>query len=185
MWLGYSKLLEDFLSNYFSNQYLLLLAFLLFVGIVGSVISFPITYYTGFYLEHKYNLSNQTFWKWIWENFKGLLVSLAIGVPILLTFYYILHTFYSFWWLPFAIIMFFISVVLSQIFPVLIFPIFYKVTPVENESLKERIQKACLECEVESRECLQIQYEQEYKKGKRCFYRIGKNKKNNPWRHSS
>ncbi len=88
VWLGYSKELENYLSNYFSNQYLLFLVFLFVLGLAGSILSFPISYYTGFYLEHKYNLSNQTFWKWILEGIKGLLVSLVIGVPILLTFYF-------------------------------------------------------------------------------------------------
>lgn len=177
VWLGYSKQLEDFLLSYFSNQYLLLLAFLFFVGIVGSVLSFPITYYTGFYLEHKYNLSNQTFWEWIWENFKGLLVSLAIGVPILLTFYYILNTFYSLWWLPFATIMFFISVVLAQIFPILIFPIFYKITPIENESLKERIQKLALNAKLKVENVYKFNMSKNTKKANAAFTGLGKTKR--------
>lgn len=177
VWLGYSKLLEDFLSNYFSNQYLLLLAFLFFVGIVGSVLSFPITYYTGFYLEHKYNLSNQTFWKWIVEGIKGLLVSIVIGVPILLTFYYILNTFYSLWWLPFATIMFFISVVLAQIFPILIFPIFYKITPIENESLKERIQKLALNAKLKVENVYKFNMSKNTKKANAAFTGLGKTKR--------
>ena len=130
VWFGYSRELENYLSNYFSNTYLLFLSYLFVIGIVGSILSFPISYYSGFYLEHKYDLSNQTFWKWIFEGVKSLVVSLVIGVPILLSFYYILNTFNSLWWLPFATFMFFISVVLSQIFPIIIFPIFYKITPI-------------------------------------------------------
>ena len=109
VWLGYSLRLENYLSGFIQNSYLLFIAFILVVGLVGSVLSFPISYYTGFYLEHKYNLSNQTFLKWIWEGLKGLIVSLVIGVPILLTFYFILNYFGTIWWLPFAIIMFLVS----------------------------------------------------------------------------
>ena len=141
VWLGYSLILENYLSQFTTNNYILFILFVAVVGLAGSLLSFPVSYYSGFYLEHKYNLSNQTFIKWIWENFKGLLVSLIIGIPILLIFYYSLNQFGSLWWLPFAIIMFFISVILSQIFPVLIFPIFYKITPIENEDLKNRIEK--------------------------------------------
>ncbi len=139
IWLGYSTRLETYLSNYFTNQYSLFLAFLFVLGLAGSILSFPVNYYTGFYLEHIYNLSNQTFWEWISEGLKALLVSLVIGVPILLLFYFALIQFGEIWWLPFAVLMFFISVVLSQIFPILIFPIFYKISPIENENLKERI----------------------------------------------
>ena len=92
VWFGYSIKLENSLSNYISNSYLLFIAFIFVIGFVGSVISVPVSYYSGFYLEHKYNLSNQTFRKWIWEGLKGLLVSLAIGIPILLTFYFFLSS---------------------------------------------------------------------------------------------
>jgi len=70
---------------------------------------------------------------------KGLLVSLVIGIPLLLFFYYTLTRFGGQWWLPFAIILFILSVVLARIVPVLILPLFYKVTPLEDEELNERI----------------------------------------------
>jgi STE24 endopeptidase len=177
VWLGYSLQLENFLSTYFSNPYLLFISFLFAIGIAGSVLSFPVSYYSGFYLEHKYNLSNQTFWKWIWENFKGLIVSLLIGIPILLTFYYVLNTFYSLWWLPFAIIMFFISVVLSQIFPILIFPIFYKVTPIEDETLKEKIKSLGEKAGINVENVYKFNMSKNTKKANAAFTGLGKTKR--------
>lgn len=177
VWLGYSLKLEIYLSNYFSNPYLLFISFLFVLGIVGSVISFPVSYYTGYYLEHKYNLSNQTFWKWILEGFKGMLVSLVIGIPILLTFYYVLNTFYSLWWLPFAIIMFFISVVLSQIFPILIFPIFYKITPIEDENLKEKITKLAKNAKLKVENVYKFNMSKNTKKANAAFTGMGKTKR--------
>jgi len=177
IWLGYSLQLENFLSNYFSNSYLLFILFLFVIGMVGSVISFPVSWYSGFYLEHKYNLSNQTFWKWIWENIKGLIVSLVIGIPILLTFYYVLNTFYSLWWLPFATIMFFFSVILSQIFPVLIFPIFYKITPIEDENLKERITKLAKNAKLKVENVYKFNMSKNTKKANAAFTGLGKTKR--------
>jgi len=177
VWLGYSKELENYLSNYFSNQYLLFLVFLFVLGLAGSILSSPISYYTGFYLEHKYNLSNQTFWKWILEGIKGLLVSLVIGVPILLTFYFFLVYFGTIWWLPFAIIMFFISVVLAQIFPTLIFPIFYKITPIENENLKERIKKLAHNAKLKVENVYKFNMSKNTKKANAAFTGLGKTKR--------
>jgi STE24 endopeptidase len=177
IWLGYSLELENYLFGYFDNAYLLFLAFLFVIGLAGSILSFPISYYSGFYLEHKYNLSNQTFVKWIWENFKGMLVSLVIGIPILLTFYYILNTFYSLWWLPFAVIMFFISVVLSQIFPIIIFPIFYKITPIENEDLKERITKLAKNAKLKVENVYKFDMSKNTKKANAAFTGLGKTKR--------
>jgi len=177
VWLGYSLELENFLSDYFSNPYLLFFSFLFAIGIVGSVISFPVSYYSGFYLEHKYNLSNQTFWKWILEGLKGMLVSLVIGIPILLTFYYVLNTFYSLWWLPFAVIMFFISVVLSQIFPVLIFPIFYKVTPLDNDELKQKINSLATNARIKVENIYRFNMSKNTKKANAAFTGLGKTKR--------
>jgi len=177
IWLGYSTRLETYLSNYFTNQYLLFLAFLFVLGIAGSMLSFPISYYTGFYLEHKYNLSNQTFWKWISESLKALLVSLVIGVPILLLFYFALIQFGEIWWLPFAVLMFFISVVLSQIFPILIFPIFYKITPIENENLKERIRSLARNAKLKVENVYKFNMSKNTKKANAAFTGLGKTKR--------
>jgi STE24 endopeptidase len=147
------------------------------IGIVGSMLSFPISYYSGFYLEHKYNLSNQTFWKWILENLKGLLVSLVIGIPILLIFYFVINYFGSIWWLPFATIMFFISVVLSQIFPVLIFPIFYKVTPIEDETLKEKIKSLGQKAGINVENVYKFNMSKNTKKANAAFTGLGKTKR--------
>lgn len=177
VWLGFSLQLENYLSKYFSNPYLLFIAFVLVIGFVGSVISFPVSWYSGFYLEHKYNLSNQTFWKWIMEGLKGLLVSLVIGIPILLTFYFFLNYFGTNWWLPFAVIMFFISVVLSQIFPVLIFPIFYKVTPIDNDELKQRINSLATNARIKVENVYKFNMSKNTKKANAAFTGLGKTKR--------
>ena len=177
VWLGYSKELEIFLSNFFSNKYLIFLSFLLVLGLAGSILSFPLSYYTGYYLEHKYNLSNQNFSKWILEGMKGLMVSLVIGVPILITFYYVLNTFNLFWWLPFAITMFFISVVLSQIFPILIFPIFYKITPIDDKNLTERITKLANNARLKVQNVYKFNMSKNTKKANAAFTGLGKTKR--------
>lgn len=177
VYLGYSLKLENFLSNYISNPYLSFISFLFVIGIVGSVLSFPVSYYSGYYLEYKYNLSNQTFFKWMLENFKGLLVSIVIGIPILLIFYYILNTFYSLWWLPFAIIMFLFSVVLSQIFPVLILPIFYKLTPIDNDELKQRINSLAANARIKVENVYRFNMSKNTKKANAAFTGLGKTKR--------
>jgi len=177
VWLGYSIKLENSLSVHVSNSYLLFLLFVFVIGFIGSVLSFPISYYTGFYLEHKYELSNQTFLKWIWENFKGLLVSITIGVPILLLFYFSLNQFASLWWMPFAIIMFLLSVVLSQIFPILIFPIFYKINPIEDENLKERVTKLAQNANLKVENVYKFDMSKNTKKANAAFTGLGKTKR--------
>jgi len=175
--LGYSTTLVDYLSGYISNSYLLFIAFVFAVGVATSILFAPVNYYTEFYLEHKYNLSNQIFIKWIIENLKGLLVSTLIGVPILLFFFYVLNEFGSMWWLPLAAGLFIISVVLGRIAPVLILPLFYKVSPIDNNELKERIERLAKDAGIKVENVYKFDMSKNTKKANAAFTGLGKSKR--------
>jgi len=78
---GATRVVERLARQYFANDYVVLLAFTAAFGLAETILTLPLQYYSGFYLEHKYNLSNQTIWRWIWEGLKGLLVSIPIATP--------------------------------------------------------------------------------------------------------
>ena len=177
IYLGYSKLLTGYLSTYTNNSYILFLLFVAVTGIGASVLFFPVNYYSEFYLEHKYKLSNQTFFKWIWEDLKGVLVSGVIGIPILLIFYYVLNAYGSLWWLPFAIILFLFSVVLARIAPVIILPLFYKITPLDNNDLKARLEKLASDAGIKLKEVFRFNMSKNTKKANAAFTGLGKSKR--------
>lgn len=174
---GMSNNIFSFLSVYFHNSYLQLLTYVLLVSAGFSILSFPVSFYSEFYLEHKFNLSNQTFTGWLWENTKAMLVGLAIGLPVLLLFYYILLTFGTLWWLPFAIIMFIISVILAQLLPVVILPIFYKVSDIDNPELKEKIKTICQGAGLQISNVFQFDMSKNTKKANAAFAGLGKTKR--------
>ena len=175
--LGYSRELQTLLSSYVSGSYLLLIIFVLVVGFAGTVAFFPVSYYSEFYLEHKNNLSNQSFLQWIWEDVKGLLVSLVIGIPILLLFYYTLNKFGNLWWLPFAIALFLISVVLARLVPVIILPLFYKIIPLDDEELKTRIEKLAKRAGIKVENVYKFNMSKNTKKANAAFTGLGKSKR--------
>ncbi|MCW8817819.1 MAG: M48 family metallopeptidase [Ignavibacteriaceae bacterium] len=73
--------------------------------------------------------------------------------------------------------MFFISVVLSQIFPILIFPIFYKITPIENEELKERITKLARDANLKVENVYKFNMSKNTKKANAAFTGLGRTKR--------
>jgi STE24 endopeptidase len=174
---GYSELLVKYISEYTSNAYFSLIAFVIIIGIFVSIIFFPVNFYSEYLLEHKYKLSNQTFFAWIWENLKGSLVGGAIGLPILILFYYILNSFGNLWWLPFAIILFIVSVVLSKIVPILILPLFYKISPIEDENLRERILRLSKNVNLNVENIFKFNMSKNTKKANAAFTGLGKTKK--------
>jgi STE24 endopeptidase len=175
--LGYSLTLQNYIQTFTENSYLVFMIFVFVIGIFSSILFMPINIYTGFYLEHKYNLSNQTFSKYFVENVKSMLVGLVIGIPILLLFFYVINQFGDLWWLVFATAMFFISVVLSQLFPIVILPIFYKIIPLKDEELKTRISKLATGAGIKVENVFSFDMSKNTKKANAAFTGLGKTKR--------
>lgn len=174
---GLSKEIEEIAFFYTSNSYL---AFLIFLGIIGiseSIITFPISFYSGFLLEHKYKLSNQTLYQYFKEKAKALLIGLIIGIPLLFAFFFILRTFNDYWWLVLGIFIFFFSIIMGRLAPVLIFPIFYKFKPIEDESLSQKILDLCKKTGVKIQGIFTFDMSKNTKKANAAFTGLGKSKR--------
>jgi STE24 endopeptidase len=104
-----------------------------------EILLLPIAFWSGFVLEHRFGLSNQTFAKWLWKQVKGWLVGGPIGLVLLLGFYALLWFAGSWWWLWAAVGWLAVSLLLGQLLPVVILPLFYKVTRLDDVSLLERL----------------------------------------------
>ncbi len=174
--LGYSKQLADYASGFTSSSYISLLIYVFIIGAVSTALSFPVDYIFSFRLEHKFGLSNQTFGKWIAEDLKSLALGITLGAPILLLFYFLLLN-YALWWLWFGCIVIVYSVILAQIAPVVIFPLFYKFKPIENEMLKERILKLCEKAAFKVKGVFVFDMSKNTKKANAAFTGIGKTKR--------
>jgi STE24 endopeptidase len=175
--LGFSKSLTEILKQATTNNYFILIIFVAIAGAFTSVLFFPLNLYSDFLLEHKFNLSNQTFWDWIWENFKATIIGIVIGIPLLLFFYYVLYIFGNLWWLPFSIVLFVLTVVLSKIVPIIILPLFYKVTPIDNDELREKIIKLSKSVNLKVENVFKFDMSKNTKKANAAFTGLGKTKK--------
>ena len=174
--LGYSKKLELIVYGYTSNPYIALVYFGLIIGIVSSVISFPVDYFFGFRLEHKFGLSNLTFGGWILEKLKAALVGGVIAAPIAFLFYWLISS-YEFWWFYLGCIVFGYSVLLAKVAPVIIMPLFYKFKPIENEVLKEKLLKLCDEAGFKVSGVYTFNMSKTTKKANAAFTGMGKTKR--------
>ncbi|GEM_PF-426411 len=103
------------------------------------LISLPISYYSGFVLEHKYDLSNETLGEWMKDQLKSLTISLLLSTPIVLGLFFLGYSFPNLWWLYAGILLFVISGVLSNISHLVILPLFYDLEELKDEELKKRL----------------------------------------------
>jgi STE24 endopeptidase len=174
---GATRFVEVGVRVYAGNDYIALLAFAALLGLAETLLTFPLQYYSGYYLEHKYNLSNQTIWAWMLEGLKGLLVSIPIVTPLILAFYYCLKSFGSLWWLPVGSLLFLVSVVLARLAPVLIFPLFYKFQPLPDGELKSKILRLCNNVGMSVQGVFVFDLSKNTKKANAAFAGIGKSKR--------
>jgi STE24 endopeptidase len=95
--------------------------------------------YYGFRLERRYKLSTQRFRSWIWDEVKGFLVGLVLGTIVVELLYFTMRQWPQNWWLLAWALFMVLFVLLAQLAPVLLFPIFYKFEPLDNEELRRRL----------------------------------------------
>src|SRR5947209_8864874 len=101
--------------------------------------SLPLSYFSGFVVEHRYGLSNQTRRSWVSDQFKGLGVELAVGAPLMTGLYWVIRRWPQRWWAVVSALTVPIAVISTNIAPVLIMPIFNKFEPIKNRALADRI----------------------------------------------
>lgn len=135
LWLvtGWSVDLRNFLLSLTTNEWLIVAGFLVVFGGIYFVIDLPLSYYSGFVLPHRYDLSTQSFKDWIFDMFKGVLVGGVLGLIVVEIIYFVLRISPDLWWLWAGIILLFFNVILANLAPVLLLPIFYKFVPLEEE----------------------------------------------------
>ena len=175
--LGYSNELRNLSLSWFDNPYMQLLSYVFVIGAGFSLISFPISLVSDFWLEHHFELSNQSFFAWIWEKIKGLFVGLILGIPVLLIFYFFLLNYPQTWWVWTATVLFFFSVFIGKIAPNYIFPLFYKFEKLDDENLKVRMQKLADKGKFSLEGLYKFNMSKTTKKANAAFTGLGKSKR--------
>ena len=136
---GWTNWLRDLaLRRGFQNYTVAVFLYLLFLLLISKVLGFGLDYY-GFRHEQKFQLSNQKFRSWLWDEVKGFLLGLILASILVELLYFMIRESPQHWWiLTWGLFMSFF-VVMAQLAPVVLFPIFYKFEPLDNEDLRRRL----------------------------------------------
>ncbi|HTG35064.1 MAG TPA: M48 family metallopeptidase [Thermoanaerobaculia bacterium] len=104
-----------------------------------ALLSLPLGIYEGFFREHQYGLSNQTFAAWAGEWLKGIGLGLVLGGLALTALYAVLRKAPRTWWLWGALVSLLFLVVGIALGPVYIEPIFNQYTELRDPTLRDPI----------------------------------------------
>ncbi len=138
---GWSAALKGYLLGWTANDWLLVAAYGVVFGAGIFLLGLPLSYYSGFVLPHRFDLSNETLKGWVIDQIKSILIGGLLGGFLLEVVYAILRASPDLWWLWVAGFMLLFNVLLANLGPVILFPIFYKFSPLgdEHADLVERL----------------------------------------------
>ncbi len=116
-----------------------IIVYFLLIIVAYEILVSPLTYYSGFVLPHRYGISVMSLKSWLADLGKGFALSVVLEAAFVTLIYALLALQPQLWWLCAAIVILFFSVLMANLAPVLIFPIFYKVTPLPDGEMKQRL----------------------------------------------
>lgn len=141
--LGFFAKLDNFIRERISNNLLVTVIFIAVLIVVSAIGSLPASIYSTFVIETKYEFNKTTPRLFIADQFKNLLLSLGIGLPLLYAIAWIYQELQSvFWlvaWLLVASFTLFMFVFGTRIF----LPIFNKLKPLPEGELRDEIEIYC------------------------------------------
>ena len=132
--------LDNFISLYYDIPFLKSGIFFLVLFILSDIFSIPFSCYNTFVIEEKYGFNKTTVKTFVLDKIKGYLLTLIIGGVLLFGAIYIVslleNGFWVWLWLSLSVIMLLVNMFYAD----LIVPIFNKLTPLENGSLRKKIE---------------------------------------------
>ncbi|MFO7883152.1 MAG: M48 family metallopeptidase, partial [Kosmotogaceae bacterium] len=131
---------ESISADIFENEIIGGIFFVFLIWVIFRVISFGFSFYQTFAIEKKYGFSNTTYKLFIMDQLKISALSIFFGAAILSGIFWSLYNMEQ-WWIIFISGFIVINLFINWIYPAVIIPFFYKLKPLENPELKQRINK--------------------------------------------
>ncbi|VXB16400.1 M48 family metallopeptidase [Massilia sp. 9I] len=119
-----------------AHQMALVVAF----AVVSSLLDLPFDWYRQFVLEERFGFNKMTPGLWFADMIKGALVGAVIGLPLLWVILALMQKSGDLWWLWAWCVWSGFQLLMMVLYPTVIAPLFNKFTPLQDVSLKERIE---------------------------------------------
>lgn len=166
---GLSRGLTQWISGFTTLKLLVIPLYILVISIAYYALSFPLTFYHSYSLEHKFSLSNQSLRDWFLDQFKSGVIFYIISLILISAFYYILELFADFWWLVISVFWIFFSLIMAKLLPIVIIPLFFKYKKLADEGLRERVLKLARTMKIKILDVFEIDFSRKTLKANAAF----------------
>lgn len=115
------------------------LALLAAFAVITGLLDMPFDIYRQFVLEERFGFNKMRFSLWLKDMLISTGLSVVIGLPLAWVVLYLMDKAGSAWWIYTWLVLCAFQLVMLVIAPLVILPLFNKFTPLQDESLKQRI----------------------------------------------
>jgi STE24 endopeptidase len=114
-------------------------AYVLFWIAIQEVVTFPLAWQGSYVLEKRYGLLTSTPRAWLRDHLKALALSVVAAIGVAEAIYTTIRVFPQWWWLAATGVLGVLLLSIAVIFPILLLPLFYSLTPLDKPALRERL----------------------------------------------
>ncbi len=151
--------------------------YFLLLSLWSTLFQAPLSYFSGFIIEHRFGLSNESKKDWLTDFLKKAILSFFISWILILGLYWFIHQYPKAWWLFAWASYLAVSYILGKIFPVFILPLFFKYVLNPDGVLGERIEKLCTRYGLPKTQVFGLNLSKKTKKANAAFMGIGGTKR--------
>jgi STE24 endopeptidase len=142
-----------------------------------SAISLPFSLYRTFGIEARFGFNRTTVGLFVADLLKGLVVSLALGAPLIFVVLSLMQRAGSLWWLYAWFVWVGFTVFITWAWPTFIAPLFNKFTPLSDEALRQRTEALLSRCGFSSKGVFVMDGSRRSVHGNAYFTGVGRNKR--------
>ena len=138
---GMLGVLDNWITGFRLHAFIHGILYVLLLSMIFRLFSIPFSLYAQFVIEERFGFNKMSIGLYFVDLAKGLLISVVLMVPLLLGLFWFMNKAGDWWWLYAFGFLTVIQFVMSVLYPLVIAPIFNKFAPLEESSLKTKIEE--------------------------------------------
>jgi STE24 endopeptidase len=108
------------------------------LAVAHALLTLPLAWLAGWVLPRRYGVLHQPLRAWLGDRAKAAALAALVGLAGVEAIYALLRA-TPLWWLAAAALAFVFAVALAAVLPIWVLPLFYRLTPLADESLRARL----------------------------------------------
>lgn len=174
---GGLNFIDTFLRSFAYSEIITGLGVIFGIMFISAIIELPFTLYRTFKIEQRFGFNRMTVAQFIKDMFLQTALTLVLAVPLISGILWLMQDASPYWWIYVWAVLLGFGLLISWIFPTFIAPLFNKFTPLEDESLREKITQLMERCGFASNGIFVMDGSKRSSHGNAYFTGLGKNKR--------